>query len=61
MVKRFYIAKYKVKIKAVADVAKRMRDWVESGGKDDDPYMQGQLDYAKKESMIRGKSKWIRN
>lgn len=32
----------------LADVAKRMRDWVESGGKDDDPYMQRQLDYAEK-------------
>lgn len=32
----------------LVDVAKRMRDWEESGGKDDDPYMQGQLEYAKR-------------
>ncbi|MCI3027712.1 hypothetical protein LMF32_00990 [Desemzia sp. C1] len=35
-----------ISIKVLADVNQRINDWLASGGKDDDPYIQQQVRFA---------------
>lgn len=35
-------------LKVLEDITKRISDWIVSGGKNDDPYMEMQLRYAKR-------------
>ncbi|HDR6822870.1 TPA: hypothetical protein QCV77_006535, partial [Bacillus thuringiensis] len=35
-------------LKVLEDITKRISDWIVSGGKNDDPYIEMQLRYAKR-------------
>nr|WP_312752874.1 DUF6877 family protein [Bacillus mobilis] len=39
-------------LKVLEDITKRISDWIVSGGKNDDPYIEMQLRYAKR--FIKG-------
>ncbi len=36
-----------IALPVLADISKRIMDWLASGGKHDDPYIEQQVDYAK--------------
>lgn len=42
------LTKYNLPVEVLKDVDKRIGDWLASGGKEDDPYIKQQLNYASK-------------